>query len=118
MDVVNAKELRRLRRRHGDWLLTLLTVLLLLMIFVLVPLQASGVAISQAFALVLLLAIIAGVLVISTRPVPLLVMSIAFATNLFVIVFRLYWPTTYDLQIVAGSWLVIAMTLGVVVTQG
>ena len=73
--------------------------------------------ISQIFALVVLLAIIAGVLVISTKPLAFVVMSIAFTANVLVIVYRLYWPTIYDLHIVAVSWLIIAMTLGTVVTQ-
>jgi hypothetical protein len=117
MDFIAAKELSRLRRQYGDWLLTVLTVLLLLMIFVLVPLQAAGAAVSQFVALVLLLAILAGVAVISTKPFAFVVISIAFATNVVVIVFRLYWPTDYDLHIVAIAWLIIAITLGTVVTQ-
>jgi ion channel len=45
-------------------------------------------------------------------------MSIAFVANVCVIILRLYWPTAYDLQIVASAWLIIALTLGVVVAQG
>jgi hypothetical protein len=64
------------------------------------PLQAAGIAFFQVFGLVALLAIIAGVLVISASPMALAVMSIAFAANVLVIVFRLYWRTAYDLHIV------------------
>ena len=57
-----------MRRKYGDWLLTLLTILLLLMMFVIIPLQAAGVAFFQGFGLVALLAIIAGAMVISINP--------------------------------------------------
>jgi hypothetical protein len=35
-------ELRRLRREHTDWLLTLLAILFVIEIFVFAPLQAEG----------------------------------------------------------------------------
>lgn len=108
------RELIHLRRKHGDWLLTLLTVLLLVIMFVIIPLQAAGVSFFQGFGLVALLAIIAGAMVISINPMALAVMSIAFVTNLFVIGFR---PFPYDVHIVAGCWLVITLTLGVVVVR-
>jgi Ion channel len=117
MNIDTVKGLSRLSRKYGDRLLTSLTILLVLMIFVFTPLQAAGVAFFQLFGLVSLLAIIAGVLVISASPTALAVTSIAFAANVLVIVFRLYWPTTYDLAIVTGAWMIIALTLGVVVAQ-
>lgn len=61
----------------SDWLLTLLTILLLLIMFVIMPLQAAGVSFFQGFGLVTLLAIIAGAMVISINPMALVVMSAA-----------------------------------------
>ena len=43
------RELIHLRRKYSDWLLTLLTILLLLMMFVIMPLQAAGMSIFQGF---------------------------------------------------------------------
>jgi hypothetical protein len=108
------RELLHLRRRYSDWLLTLLTILLLLIMFVILPLQAAGVTGFQGFGLVALLAIIAGAMVISVNPRALAVMSIAFITNLFVIIFQ---PFPYDVHMVAGCWLIITLTLGMVVTR-
>ena len=60
------EELKNLRDRYGDWLLTLLTALLILMLFVLAPLQAAGHLVFQGLAVAGLLAIIGGMLIIST----------------------------------------------------
>src|SRR5215212_6541434 len=106
------RELIQLRRKYSDWLLTLLTILLLLIMFVIIPLQAAGMRFFQGFGLVVLLAIIAGAMVISINRIALAIMSIAFLTNLFVIGFR---PLPYDVHIVSGCWLIITLTLGLVV---
>jgi len=105
------RELTSLRRRYSDWLLTLLTMLLLIM-FVFIPLQAAGMTFFQGFGLLVLLAIIAGAMVISINPKALAVMSVAFITNLLVIGFR---PLPYDVHIVSGCWLIITLTLSLVV---
>src|SRR4051812_38378088 len=52
------RELRRLRRVYTDRLLTLLTVVLMLAMFVFAPLQAVGIFVFQGFAIAALLAII------------------------------------------------------------
>jgi hypothetical protein len=110
-------EVRRLRRKHSDRLLTLLAALLALTIFVFAPLQAVGIFIYQAFAIAALLAVIGGMLVISDHPVALSAMSVAFAANITVFLLRLLYPWPYNLHLLAGAWLVIAVTLGVVVSQ-
>ena len=106
------RELISLRRRYSDWLLTLLTILLLLIMFVFIPLQAAGVTYFQGFGLIVLLAIIARAMVTSINPKALAVMSVAFITNLFVIGFR---PLPYDVHIVSACWLIITLTLSLVV---
>jgi hypothetical protein len=106
------RELIQLRRKYSDWLLTLLTILLLVIMFIIIPLQAAGVTFFQGFGLAALLAIIAGAMVISINPMALAAMSIAFITNLLVVVFR---PFPYDVHVVAGCWLIITLALSVVV---
>jgi predicted exporter len=64
-------KLNRLRLQNNDWLLTLLTAVLALMIFVFAPLQAAGVFLFQTFAIAGLLAIIGGALIISGNPIAL-----------------------------------------------
>jgi len=114
---VDLSKLDQLRRDHRDLLLTLLTAVLTLMIFVFAPLQAAGVFLVQTFAIGGLLAIIGGALIISGNPIALGLMSIAFIANLAVFFLRLYFSWPYNLHLLAGAWLIIAVTLGVVVAR-
>ena len=106
-----------LRVNNHDWLLTLLTVVLTLMIFVFAPLQAADIFVFQTFAIAGLLPIIAAALIISGNPVAFGLMSIAFIANFVVYFLRLYYPWPYNLHLLAGAWLIIAVTLGIVVAQ-
>jgi hypothetical protein len=108
-------ELQRFGLR--DWLLTLLTVLLTLIVFVFAPLQATGFFVVHAGAITALLAITASMALISTSKTALVMMSIALLANIVVFVSRYYhfWP--YNLHLLAVAWLIIAVTLGAVVTK-
>ena len=110
-------DLRRLRSEHNDWLLTALAGVLILLIFVFAPLQAVGITAFHLFAIGLLLAIMGGMVIISDSPTALVLMSIALAANIAVVFLRLYYPLPFHLHILAGAWLIIACTLGIVVTQ-
>jgi hypothetical protein len=109
-------DLRRLRER-SDWLLTVLTAVLTLVIFVFAPLQAGGVSVFHGFAIGGLLAIIGSMVFISDSPTALVLMSIALIANLAVFFLRLYYPLAFHLHILAGAWLIISVTLGLVVAQ-
>ncbi len=106
----------RLRRRR-DWLLTMLAALLTFMIFVSAPLQAAGIFLFHAFAIAGLLAIIGGMLIISRNPIALGLMLMAFIANFAVFFLRLYYLWPYNLHLLAGAWLIISVTLGVVVAR-
>ena len=110
-------KLRDLRRKNNDWLLTLLTVVLALMIFVFAPLQAAGIFLFQTFAIAGLLVIIGGALLISRHQIGVALLAIAFIANLAVFFFRLYYPWPYNLHLLTGAWLVISVTLAIVVAQ-
>jgi Ion channel len=105
------------RLKDREWLLTVLTGVLMVMIFVFAPLQASGIFLFQTFAIAGLLVIIGGALIISGNPVALGLMSIAFVANFVVFILRLYYPWPYNLHLLAAAWLIIAVTLGMVVAQ-
>ena len=55
--------------------------------------------------------------IISDNPIALILMSAALVANIAVFLLRLYYPVPFHLHILAGAWLIIAGTLGVVVTQ-
>ncbi len=106
------------RSRYGDWLLTFLTALLMLMIFVFAPLQAKGIYAFQGFAVAGLLAVIGGALLISANPVSLALLCIAFVANVAVFVLRLVQPAwPYNLHLLAAAWLIISITLGTIVAR-
>lgn len=109
--------LRHLRNERSDWLLTVLTGVLILLIFVFAPLQAIGIFAFHLFGIGLLLAAVGGMVVISNSLMALALMSIALASNIAVLLLRLYYPVPYHLHILAGAWLIISCTLGVVVMQ-
>ena len=117
MPVDLMRALRRLSRRNRDWLLTALTIVLMLMIFVFAPLQAAGIFVFQTFAIAGLLAMIGGAVIISPNPVALGLMLIAFIANFVVFFLRLYYPWPYNLHLLAGAWLIISVTLGIVVAR-
>jgi Ion channel len=117
MTVDLMSKLHQLRRMNRDWLLTLLTAVLTLMIFVFAPLQAAGIFLFQTFAIAGLLVIIGGALIISRNPIALGLMAIAFIANFAVFFLRLYYPWPYNLHLLAGAWFIIAVTLGIVVAR-
>jgi len=109
-------DVQQLRRKYSDWLLTLLTALLVLMVFVFAPLQAQGFYAFQGFAIAGLLGVIGAAMIISPNPIALSLMCVAFAANVAVFVLRLFhppWP--YNLHLLAGAWLIISITLGAIV---
>ncbi|MBR0791787.1 two pore domain potassium channel family protein [Bradyrhizobium manausense] len=107
----------RLRLSLNDWLLTLLTFLLILIVFVFAPLQASGNFVFHAGTITLLLAVMAGMTTISRSKTALVLMSLALLTNFVVFLERYYYSWPYNLHVLAASWLIIATTLSVVVMQ-
>jgi hypothetical protein len=116
MKVDPVGDLRRLRER-SDWLLTVLTAVLTLVVFVFAPLQASGISLFHGFAIGGLLAIIGSMVFISDSPTALVLMSVALIANLAVFFLRLYYPLGFHLHILAGAWLIISITLGLVVAR-
>ena len=117
MPVQRMSKLHELRRMKRDWLLTALTIVFTLMIFVAAPLQATGLFVFQTFVVTGLLAIIGGTIVISGNPIAVGLMSIAFIANFVVFFFRLFYPWPYNLHLLAAAWFIIAVTLGIVVAR-
>ena len=116
MDLIS--EIRRLRHKYTDQLLTLLTLFLALQMFIFSPLQAMGTFAFQGFVIATLIAVIAGMFIISDHPAAVAVMSICVAANVVVLLLRLFYPPwPYNITILAAAWFAIAVTLGAVVAQ-
>jgi len=105
----------KLRERWSDPLLTALTVLLALMLFILAPLQALGIFVFQAFELVLAIMLVFGVFVLSGNRTALAAMLIALVMASIGVIFRLKAPSNLDINLFAGAWLIMGVTLGCVV---
>ena len=111
-------DVQELRRKYSDWLLTLLTALIVLMIFVFAPAQARDFYAYQGFAIAGLLVIVGGVMIISASPIALTLMCIAFLANVAVFLLRLSQPPwAYNLHLLAAAWLIISITLGTIVAR-
>jgi len=117
MTTIGRVRLDDLQKEYSDRLLSVLTVLLLIMLFVVAPFHAAGIRMFEAFGAIVALVMVAGVLVISASPTATLVILAGFLLNVFVVIARLIRPSTYDLYLLAAAWFVIVCTLGVVVAR-
>jgi Ion channel len=112
------KVIHGLRDRWGDSLLTALTVLILIMMFVIAPAQAAFVGGFSYFAAGVALLMIAGALILSGSWFVMLLMAGAFAMNIVVVFNRIHvGHSAHDLYMLALGWLVLSITLGVVVAR-
>src|SRR5580704_9364802 len=107
----------RLRDRWSDPLLTALTGLLLVMLFVVAPLQALGLFIFQAFELALAIILGVGGFLVSKSRTAVVAMLGAIAMVTVGAILRLKSPSVLDLNLFAGSWLIMAVTLSFVVAR-
>jgi hypothetical protein len=108
---------RNLQEQFGDPILTALTIILLLLMFVVAPLQAVGIVIFEALGFVLALVMIVGALFMSGSKTAFIAMLAAFGMNVTAALLRLRHPSAFDIYLVAGAWLILAITLGWVVAR-
>jgi hypothetical protein len=101
----------RLRDRWSDPLLTALTVLLFVMLFLIAPLQASGIFLFQAFELVFAIILIAGVFVMSGSRIAVVAMLAALVMATTGAVFRLTAPSILDINLFAAAWLIMGTVM-------
>jgi hypothetical protein len=117
LKVIDIKEMRRLRYKYTDRLLTILAALLALYMFVFAPLHAAGLFVVHGFTILAMLGIIGGILVISDNRLAVIAISISAIANASVFLLRLLYPEwPYNLYMLAAAWLIFAVTLGAVVT--
>jgi hypothetical protein len=74
---VNKNRFNRLRERWRDPVLTTLTLLLALLMFVLAPLQAAGIAEAQEFGFAIALVVVGGAVFMSGNPIAIVMMLVA-----------------------------------------
>jgi hypothetical protein len=104
-----------LREQWSDPLLTALTVLLVIMLFVVAPLQALGIFVIEAFDFVFALVLVAGVFILSGSRTAVVAMLISLGMASFGAISRLKAPSMLDVNLFAGAWLIMGVTLGAVI---
>ena len=107
--------LHHLNKQYGDQLLTLLTIMLVLLLFVLAPLASTGI-VFQALAGIVELALIVVALIVSGSTAAFLLLLVAFSMSFVVFILR----ATHDFSIIhlyltATSRLIVAVTLSWIV---
>jgi hypothetical protein len=103
--------LDRLRERWSDPLLTTLTVLLVLMMFVFAPLQAIGIELFQVLGFASALAVIGGVFLMSGSPTVVVALLAAFIMAGTAAVSRLKSPSIFDVYLLSGALLIMGIVL-------
>ncbi|THD61928.1 MAG: potassium channel protein [Bradyrhizobium sp.] len=109
--------LHRLRERWNDPLLTTLTILLILMLFVFAPLQAIGIKVFQILGFASALGIIGGLFLMSGSPAVVVAMLAAFIMAGTAAVSRLNAPSILDVYLLSGALLIMGAMLVWVVAR-
>ena len=107
----------RLQERLGDPLLTVLTILLALLLFVIAPLHAAGIVVSQDVGLAVALVVIVTVLLAYGISAAVVVMLVGFGLALAATVLRHRHQTPLDLYLDATAWILLGLALSWVVAR-
>jgi hypothetical protein len=103
--------LNQLRERWNDPLLTALTVLLVLMLFVFAPLQAIGIKTFQLLGFVSALLMIGGVFLMSGSPAVAVALLAALIMAATAAISRLSAPSILDVYLLSGAFLITGVVL-------
>ncbi len=106
-----------LQKRVRDPALTVLTVLLAILMFVVGPLQAVGVLGAHHFAIAVALVLVAGAFIVSGSAVAVTAMLVAIALIVAATAMRLRHPSFVDLYLDAIAWMIAGVTLSYVVAR-
>ena len=100
-----------------DPLLTALTILLAIYMFVVAPLQAMDLVAAHYFGIAFAPVLIAAIFVVARHPAAVIALLAAIALIVVATVLRLRQPSRLDIYLDASAWLIIGLTLGLVVTR-
>jgi hypothetical protein len=114
---MNEKRFRRLQERYSDPLLTALTIMLAMLLFVVGPLQAAGVVAVHYFAFAFAAVLLAAVFIVSGSALAVGAILVAVALILAATVSRLRQPSVLDIYLDAAGWLITGLTLTIVVAR-
>ena len=105
------------QERLRDQLLTALTILLSVLLFVAAPLQANGVLSAPSFGLLFGLALIPAVFIVSGNQLAVVLMLVSMALVAVAVVMGWRQPSVMDKLLDAVAWLIAGLTLSAVVAR-
>jgi Ion channel len=108
---------RRLRERYSDPLLTALTIMLSILLFVVGPLQAAGVVTENYFGFAFGLVLFAAIFIVSDNGVAVGAILVAIALIAVATVLPLRQLSTFNIYLDATAWMIAGVTLGIVVAR-
>jgi hypothetical protein len=111
------EKVRNLQGRYSEPLLTALTIMLAVLLFVVGPLQAAGIAEAHHFGIAFGLVLVVTVFIVSGSGMAFAAILVAVALVLFATVHRLIRPSAVDIYLDATAWLIMGVTLGIVVAR-
>jgi hypothetical protein len=114
---MTARKSYHLHKRLGDQLLTALTILLSVLLFVAAPLQANGVLSAPLFGVFFGLLLIPASFIVSGNRVAVVLMLVAMAIIVVAVVMGWRQPSVTDRLLDAVAWLIAGLTLGAVVAR-
>ena len=103
--------------KHGEKLLTILTALLALLMFVGAPLVAMGGATFHLMGGLVILAMIVVAILLYGNLFVLIPLTVAFAMNVTAVVFRHMAPSDIDIYLASTAWLILSATLAWIVAR-
>ena len=111
------EKFQRLQQRLTDPLVTALTIMLAILMFVVGPLQAAGYVQAQHFGIAFAFVLVAAVFIVSGSALAVGAILTAIALILVATVLRLRYPSNLDIFLDASAWLIAGLTLGAVVAR-
>ena len=111
------KGFHRLQQRFRDPLLTALTAMLVVLMFVIGPLQAVGILQAHHFGIAFALLLVVAVFIVSGSALAVFAILVAIGLIVISTILRLHQPSVFDIYLDASAWLIAAVTLGLVVAR-
>ena len=111
------KGFRRLQVRLSDPLLTALTIMLAILLFVVGPLQGAGIVAAHQFGIAFGVVLIAAVFIVSDSWIAVVAIVIAVVLIVAATLMRLRQPSAVDIYLDATAWMITGVTLSIVVAR-
>lgn len=107
----------RLQERFRDPLLTALTIMLAILMFVIAPMQAVGIVQAHHFGIAFALLLVVAIFIVSGSVPAVVAVLIAIGLILVATVLRLHRSSVLDIYLDASAWLIASITLSIVVAR-